>query len=49
MSTVNRDNLFFEVFNQSEYASSVEKHMLANQKVMCSILSEAVLSFCCPV
>ena len=32
-----------------EYTSSVEKHMLANQKVRGSILSQAVLSFCCPV
>ena len=29
--------------------SSVEKHMLANQKVSGSILRHADLSFCCPV
>ena len=31
------------------YTSSVEKHMLANQKVRGSILSQAEISFCCPV
>ena len=31
------------------YTSSVEKHMLANQKVSGSILRHAELSFCCPV
>ena len=31
------------------YTSSVEKHMLANQKDRGSILSLAELSFCCPV
>ena len=31
------------------YTSSVEKHMLANQKVSGSILRHAELSFCGPV
>ena len=30
-----------------KYNSSVEKHMLANQKVRGSILSKAELNFCC--
>ena len=31
------------------YTSTVEKHILANQKVRGSILSQAGLSFCSPV
>ena len=32
-----------------KYNSSVERHMLANQKVWGSILSQGVPLFCCPV
>ena len=32
-----------------EYKSSVERHMLADQKVWGSILSQGVPRFCCPV
>ena len=34
---------------KQEYNSSVERHMLANQKVWVSILSQGVPLFCCPV
>ena len=44
-----KKKVFPHVFDQHIYTSSVEKHMLANQKVRGSILSLAELSFCCPV
>ena len=32
-----------------KYSSSVERYKLANQKVRGSILTQVVLSFCCPL
>ena len=46
---VNKDKVFLYVFNQAQYNSSVERHMLANQKVWGSILSQGVPLFSCPV
>ena len=47
MLIVNKNNVFLYANNNN--TSSVERHMLANQKVRVSILSQADLSFCCPV